>query len=172
MKNYLLASIALMASAGAVPAHAWSQLFTETGVGSFDHLQMWMAAPDGFRTSTGIDGFSAAGWGQTFNNGQLLIADGPASASVDFRLFFSGGRSDPFTLYFPAWGDGGLLESATVAWQGNGSQWAISDSSPWQPGVALTGLPVSEPSGLMLMGVAVLGVYLIRRRTGRPGHAH
>jgi len=168
MRHYILGLAALWGALAATPAQAWSQLFNDSGIGSFDHLQMWMVAPDGFRTPRGIDRFSVSGWIQTFNNGQLLIADGPATESLNFRLNFAGPPGDPFTLYFQAWGGSSLLESATLAWGGSG--WTIDQGSAWDPGRPLSTLPVHEPSGILLMGAALLGVYLIGRRGGRPVH--
>lgn len=108
----------------ATRATGWMQLFTESGVGPFDHLQMYMLPPDTWRQPVAITNFSNASWSQTWNDGTYLIADGNDRSSLVFALHFPADPPEPFTFRFQAWNDNTLLHTANAAW--NGSRWNIT----------------------------------------------
>ncbi|MFH1011764.1 MAG: cohesin domain-containing protein, partial [bacterium] len=138
---WLTAALAIGLSAGSAMAietvgdpidgDSWSQAFNESGVGNFDHMQMLMVSGPPFRTPNGIVGM-ASGWSQSYNDGTLLIADGPSLVSTNMTIYFSGNKSTPFTFIFQAWGGTTRKEEATVVW--NGSSWTITTTSTWNEG--------------------------------------
>ena len=152
----VLGLAALPATAGIAPLGdplphgSWAQTFRESGVGPFDHFQMLMVGPDLWETPTGIESFSAGGWAQTYNDGHLLVADGPAVSDMTFNLIFDGAKSEPFLAYFQAYSGGALVDDATVQW--TGSSWKIAVPSAWGETNCLDGV-------IPLPGAALLGAF-------------
>lgn len=171
MKRTLITGLLLTGLFLATSAHAWTQRFIERGVGDFDHFQIWMLGEDRFEVPTGIDGFDKkkANWAQSFNNGQLVVADGDALSKLSFNLHFAGSKKDQVSFVFQAWSGNKLVDNATVNWDPqqrgsrrwnivNGSSWIktrISDSSQ---------MAVAEPSTFLLAGMGLLALVVLRRK--------
>lgn len=165
-KSVWLVSVALLAASGNAGA-AWVQRFNESGVGSFDHLQMQIAAPAGFVAPTGINGFSLSGWAQTYNDGNLLIANGVSTSNLNFNVRFDGQRNTPLTFYFQAWDGNVLKEEASVSWGGSG--WNIGASTAWsaprQESAVVSSVPA--PAAWLLTGMGLIGIVWVRGRRAR-----
>lgn len=165
MKKRLLAVLMLMGMLAATQAQAWTQRFSESGVGSFDHFQLWIDAPENWAQPNGISNFNRAGWSQTFNDGQLLVADGTSVSQLAFNLNFEGSR-EPVTFHFQAWDGNTLREAATVSWRGRRSGWQISAANNWinYRVSNRSQIPVAEPSTVLMFGLGMAGIIAGLRR--------
>lgn len=143
-----------------VEGDSWSQGFYETGVGLFDHFQMYMESPDQWETPVGVAGFTAgSSWAQTYNDGTLLLADGPALTYLDLTLYFPGSMSQPFTFYFQAWNGDSLVENAHVHW--TGGAWEINTWGGWTGQRTEASSLVIPVPGALLLGL--IGVGCVQR---------
>jgi hypothetical protein len=168
-KAYAAAVILLFgvsaACAGLVPVGdpfeggSWGQRWV-ADIGTYDHFQLLMDSPYSFEMPTGIGNFSLVGWTQTYDSGQLLIADGPLSGpNVQFDTYFQGSY-DQLTFHFQAWNGQLLVDSADVHWTGGG--WQIT-ASTWNSG--RMDAPVIPAPGAALLGAIGLGlVGWVKRR--------
>lgn len=161
-----MALAGMLAASGSADA-AWVQRFNESGVGAFDHLQMRIEAPAGFAAPSGINGFSQSGWAETYNDGNLLIANGVSTGNLNFNLRFDSPRNTPLTFYFQAWLGDVLKEEATVSW-GSGS-WNIGTAPVWsaprQESAVVSSVPA--PSTLLLTGAGLIAIGCVRRLRSR-----
>jgi hypothetical protein len=160
-------ALAGMLAAGGSADAAWVQRFNESGVGAFDHLQMQIEAPAGFATPSGINGFSLSGWADTYNDGNLLIANGVPAGNLSFNLRFDSPRNTSLTFYFQAWLGDILKEEATVNW--GGGSWKIGTTTAWsaprQESAVVSSVPA--PSTLLLTGAGLIAIGYVRRRRSR-----
>ncbi|WP_320046840.1 hypothetical protein [uncultured Ilyobacter sp.] len=106
----------------------WSLTWHFQNLVGVDRLQ-FLAVEGAFSTPTGIDGFQPTTWAQTYNNGQLMVADGERTADLWYTVHFATPAAEPFTFYMQAWDDDLLRTEVTYVWDGSSlDEW---DDTPW-----------------------------------------
>jgi hypothetical protein len=153
---------------------SWSQGFNEyVSGGQFSHYQFLMVAGAGgpFDVPTGFT--SSGGWGQTANDGTLLIADGPSTTTYnDFTLYFAAANSGPVFFHGQAWSPAGILvDNADFYYGGygnHGSDPSYYHGGGWDigPGTWNTA-EVPEPISMMMLGCLGAGMFVARKLRGK-----
>ncbi|MBN2560437.1 MAG: HYR domain-containing protein [Phycisphaerae bacterium] len=116
-------------------ARDWSQVWMISDT-AFDHLQFLMVSPgDAFATPDGIDGFTVVDWVQTFNDGELMLADGPATNTLYFTTHFTGASADPLMFHLQWWSGTNMVGESTATWDWDPVdarwEWKVTGGSPW-----------------------------------------
>lgn len=133
---------------------SWTQAFNESGVGNFDHIQMFMLSGPSFEQPTAVLNFTVGGWSQTYNDGTTVVGDGPGTTNMNFAIVFSGALSDPLSFVFQAFNGYTNVENVAANW--SGSAWSFGASS--YP----TDYVTPAPGSLALLGLG--GIVGLRRR--------
>lgn len=107
----------------------WNQLWIVSDA-QFDHIQFLMVTPGAGFADPGIGPAPLPdNWLQTFDNGQLLIADGDPVTSLTFRTYFTGVAGTPLMFYMQLWNGTQFVSESTAAW--DGTKWTVTGGSPW-----------------------------------------
>jgi hypothetical protein len=133
---------------GPTAKSSWYQMFIESGVGPFDHLQFYMLPTDAWKQPTGIIPFNM-NWTQTWNDGTYLIADGNDVGTLLFALGFAGDRPEPLSFLFQAWDDDTVRETTMATW--TGQHWEF------QPATWNTPRLTPEPATVVLLAAGASG---------------
>lgn len=184
MKIRVLRILTLAGLLMAAQAQAWTTSYFEFESAGFDHIQMQLvntgqAQPDSFQ-AVGISNFGVAfgrrqsgdgSWAQTFNDGQMVIADGDSTRFLRFDLNFEGDRN-PVTLNYQAWSGSSLLENRVVSWNRRGRMTSRQVNGPLFAGrieASSAGgqIPVAEPSTFLLFGMGIVAMVVGLRRKPR-----
>jgi MYXO-CTERM domain-containing protein len=140
------------------PHGSWAYGIGNTDSPSFDHMQFTVlnGSLNQFDLPIGITNLDVTGWQQTFNDGSLLVVDGPASGLVNFQFIFAGVPVDGAVLAWQTF-SGNDLKSNGI--------FTISPSGGWtysEPSGLPTGRLTPTPGAAAALGVA--GLFGLRRR--------
>lgn len=135
---------------------SWAQAFNESGVGSFDAMEVFMVSGASDFNPPGFSNFSGAGWSGDVINPDYAVATGTAQTNMNFNIRFTSNQSTPFAFDFLAW-EGGvfgtLKEAAHAVW--TGSSWNITAIT--NPDInGYNRVPI--PGALVLLGSGLLGL--------------
>lgn len=123
-----------------IEGNSWSQYFRESGVGSFDRIEVIRETGDGFKIP-GFSDFSESGWTVASMDERYVLGIGTAVESLEWKISFPGDLWEPFSFCFRAWHGKILRECAWI--HNNGSGCSIPDASMvWLLGSAFVGFAV------------------------------
>ena len=108
--------------------------------------------------------FSASGWSEVLNEGDLAVASGQGTRSMLFFLGFSGSMHDPVEFDIVAYSGDMLVGSVHGSWNGV-VPWIHFTSGQWNPGrsdLMQSAAPAPGATALAVLGLGLIGV--IRRR--------
>jgi hypothetical protein len=157
-------SATLMYTGDPVEGGSWTQRFYETGVGSFDTMEIFMMTDDEFEPP-GFSDFDISGWTSNFIRSDYVYASGTPNTLLYFNIRFDGVSSDSLIFDFIAWKDGisdSPLEVAEAKW--TGSNWIITGKD-YDPSLYNRSIP--EPGILFLLGpmfIVLLGLSFKTRK--------
>jgi hypothetical protein len=150
-----------------VEGNSWGQQFNESGVGSFNIIEVYMTSSGDSFEKPVFSGFSDASWtdqNSTPPMAQTTFAQarGNGVTNLTFNIEFIGDQSNPFEFDFLAWSDNSLKEGAHAVWSGGG--WAITPGT-----VGTYDAPVATPipAAILLLAPGLVGLAGIRRRMAR-----
>jgi hypothetical protein len=182
----LIAVAAPAASADPVPVgdpyatNSWAQAFMDSNIGNFDTIEFFITGGTGLYSveSPGWSAFSDGSWTSSTPNQYYALGSGTALATLYMTLNFNGGPGDG-TLFFTflAWsgGVGGTLLEYSDGYYTYGDPnygWTIVaqdlDDLPQDPIDDFNREPTVPDGGmtLALLGVALVGLGALRRKTG------
>ena len=159
-----ISSNAMLMDGNPLEHNSWAQRFWGN-YGQYGHIQIMFNPEPHFEIPLGIERFSQAGWSQTYNDGNLLIAEGPTAQDLLFNLVFVDPRMDNFTFHYQAWDGNTVVDNADAYWSGR--SWSITGPTggTWQS--ARIDNPVShtpEPASLLLLGAGLTSFAVYRRK--------
>lgn len=158
------ASADLMPLGDVLTGGSWGQSFRESGVGSFDRIELsgFTSVSQTFEAPV-FEGL-AAGWTPTYDDTLLwAVATGPAQDTMTWSIWFTGEPQTPLSFDFKAFkvseDDERLLDHAFVDW--SGSTWSITTLCEVPEGGDVVVVPVP---GAVLLGFLGLGYAGMRLR--------
>jgi hypothetical protein len=99
---------------------SWTQTFNESGVGTFDRVQILAVTGGPFEVPITQSAFNVGGWAQDCSNAIESSASGTANANMNWDITFQGPPANPLSFYFQAYNGATLLETAYASWNGAG----------------------------------------------------
>jgi hypothetical protein len=159
MSMPLTSSADLISVADPFETASWGQRFNESGVGSFNKIEI-VKNDDPIFESPAIRNFSVSGWHLLLDEDYYALASGPSTTtSVDFDIIFIGEKT-PVSFYFVAWYDSNLLEAALAKYNGG---WTFSAVSLAE----VNSHRVPEPTTMFLFGSGLVGFVVLRKKFER-----
>lgn len=141
---------------------SWQQYFNESGVGLFDHMEVFIISGNTDLLNPPMYAFTQSGWGSSLINPDYGLASSLIPTSnMNFYIGFTAAQSIPFTFRFLAWRGGifgTLLDHANAYWSGGG--WNITNASDDPHNYNRS--PIPEPSSVLLLGFGLIGIASIR----------
>lgn len=122
-----------------------------TLVSSVDKIVVIISSPASGFEAPGISFVSPATWSGTLVNSSTVTGQGPANTFFDFYLYYSFGANDPWSVNWYALNNNALVEGYHQTGSGN----------DWNHFEVLNSVP--EPSLIVLLGLALVGVTLLAR---------
>lgn len=139
------ASASIVSLGDPFPANSWGQTFNESGVGNFNHLEVFWVGGSLFETPA-LTSFTDGSWSSGGGNPYFGVANGNTTQSMNFNVMWLGSAINPTVFDFYAWDGSTLKESARATWNGGWSFATIQN-----PHTA----PVPEPT-TMIAGALLL----------------
>ena len=144
-------------------ANSWGQRFAEGGLGGlFDSMRIEWISGSTFEVPA-FRNFSNGSWFQS-DQGSATVAvaasPGLVTEYLEFDILFQNTLTSPVKFQFTAYHGTSLVDTAWVAWDGNGT-WDISQ-------IDIEPVVAAEPSTLLLLGSGLLGAAIVgglRRKT-------
>jgi len=159
----------LMDSGEPFETGSWDQAFNESGVGSFDTIEVYMlSVGDNFKNMV-FRNFTNGGWSDWADlaseslETSHAVASGPSLTNLTFNIHFAGDKADSLEFNFLAWAGEDLKEAANAKWEGG--RWLITAftaaSNYTSPN---SNAPVPEPATMLLLGSGLVGLASFRKK--------
>ena len=154
---------------GAWEIGSWAQRFEESGVGTFDRIEVTFQSAGVAFEAPGLANFSSANWIISTSSGpssgpDYVLAEGPGLSSLQFDVLFLGNVTDPLTFDFHAWNGTDSVEAARLSW--DGGTWTITTTGDCVRPVVPE--PTTMIAGALLLlpfGVSTLRILRKKRNT-------
>ena len=132
-----------------IEGNSFCQRWRRQGERHFDHVQVRMDTPGGFKTipdgplGAGINEFGDSSWSQLFNTGSLLAARGNSLTSLLFNLVYTNDwrAAETFDFHFQTYLGDCRLDNIRICKLAGGTGW------DFLPGTWTCTSPISTPSG-------------------------